>query len=73
MGIHMFDNESKKLFEYLDKGGSGKLNYKDFNSCFNFTTISKQDQRQADMLFLSHPVEEIIWANSVSELSEWSS
>lgn len=70
MGIHMFDNESKRLFDHLDKGKSGKLTYKDFTSCFTFNTLSKQDSRQAEMLFLAHPVEEIIRANSVSELSD---
>lgn len=70
MGIHMFDNESKRLFDHLDKAKSGKLTYKDFTSCFTFNTLSKQDSRQAEMLFLAHPVEEIIRANSVSELSD---
>jgi Ca2+-binding EF-hand superfamily protein len=30
----MFDDESRKLFDYLDKGKTGKLKYNDFTSCF---------------------------------------
>lgn len=71
----MFEDESWKLFEYLDKNKNGKLKYQDFSSCFACNEISKNDLKDAEMKFLSHPVEEIMRANSVSHgsKSDWSS
>lgn len=66
----MFEDESRKLFEYLDKNKSNKLKYQDFTSCFTSNEITKNDLKEAEFRILSHPVEEIMRANSVSHGSK---